>query len=237
MRYASLPVLTLLLCLPVRAQDNPVPVLDGLLSEVVENQRVDYDLVKRRYIGSLDAVLDLSEKIDPAQLNEKQRLAFYINLYNATMIKAVIDRGGVAFKPSDNDFQVFKDNIVRLKSGKISLNELENGIIRKQFNDARIHAALVCAAVSCPPLINKAYTEEKLDEQLDRNVKAWLTDRSRNVIDDATKTLKLSQIFDWYAADFGGKDNLAKWVGEKLGRDLSGYKVEFMPYDWSLNKP
>lgn len=227
----------MLIALPLRAQDNPAPVLDGLLSEVVKGERVDYDLVQRRYIGSLDAVLDLSEKIDPAQLNEKERLAFYINLYNATMIKAVLDRGGVGFKPSDNDFQVFKDKIVRLKGGKVSLNELENEIVRKQFNDARIHAALVCGAVSCPPLIDKAYTADNLDAQLDKNVKAWLSNPSRNVIDDKNKTLKLSQIFDWYAVDFGGKQNLGKWVGEKLGRDFAGYKVEFIPYDWSLNKP
>ncbi len=237
MRYLLIPVFLLLTALPVRAQDNPAPVLDGLLSEIVQNQRVDYDLAKRRYLGSLNAVLDLSEKIDPAQLKEKEALAFYINLYNATMIKAVLDRGGVTFKPSDNDFQVFKDKIVRLKSGKVSLNDLENEIIRKQFNDPRIHAALVCAAVSCPPLIDRAYTAENLDELLDRNVKAWLTDPARNVIDDTNKTLKLSQIFDWYAVDFGGKQNLAKWVGEKLGRDFAGHKVEFMPYDWSLNKP
>lgn len=237
MKPAIIAALVMLIAIPLHAQDNPAAALDGLLSEVVKDERVDYDLIKRRYIGSLDAVLDLSEKVDPAQLNEKERLAFYINLYNATMIKAVLDRGGVAFKPSDSDFQVFKDKIVRLKSGKISLNELENDIIRKQFNDPRIHAALVCGAVSCPPLIGKAYTAETLDAQLDQNVKAWLGDPTRNVIDDASKTLKLSQIFDWYAPDFGGKERLANWISDKVGRDVSGYKVEFVPYDWSLNKP
>ena len=219
------------------AQTDPMAVLDSLLPEVVENERVDYAVVARRYKESIDAVLDLSAQIDPDGLREKDRLAFYINLYNAAMVQAVLDRGGVDFRPDRDDFKVFKDPLVRLKTGNVSLNDLENNIIRKQFKDPRIHAALVCGAISCPPLINKAYRGETLDKQLDENVKNWLADPKRNIIDDAGRTLKLSKIFDWYADDFGGKANVAKWVSEKLGRDVSGYGVEFLEYDWSLNKP
>ncbi len=237
MKYALIPVFVILTAATLRAEDNPATVWDGLLAEVVKDQRVDYSLLQRRHADSLNAVLDLSEKIDPAQLNDKERLAFYINLYNVSMIKAVLDRGGVAFKPSDNDFQVFKDKLVRLKGGKISLNDLEHQIIRKQFKDARIHAALVCAAVSCPPLIANAYRGDTLDKQLDENVKNWLADTNRNVIDDENKVLKLSSIFKWFAEDFGGEANLGKWVSDKIGRDVSGYRVEFLEYDWTLNAP
>jgi hypothetical protein len=237
MKHAILPAAVLLAAVQAIAQDNPARVFDRLLSDAVRDQRVDYALIEKKHLAALNTFLDLAERVDPKQLNDKERLAHYTNLYNASMIKAVLDRGGVAFKPSDNNFQVFKDRIVRTKDGLISLDELEHGIIRKQFRDARIHAALVCGAVSCPPLINKAYTADTLDGQLDKNVTAWLADTSRNVIDDANKTLKLSQIFEWFAEDFGGKDQVARWVSDRLGRDVSTYRVEFVPYDWSLNKP
>jgi hypothetical protein len=225
------------LAVAARDEVGPATLLDSLLVDVVKGERVDYELIRQRHMPQLNGILDAMAQVDPASLGEKDRLAFYINLYNATMIKAVVDRGGHAFRPDADDYKVFKDPLVRLKTGNISLNALENEVIRPQFKDARIHAALVCAAVSCPPIIDKAYRGDTLDRQLDENVKRWLADPKRNVIDDKAKTLKLSKIFDWYAADFGGKANVAKWVSEKLGRDVSGYKVEYLEYDWALNKP
>ena len=92
----------------------------------------------------------------------------------------------------------------------ISLNHLEHEIIRKQFKDPRIHVALVCAAKSCPPLLNRAYRADDLDKVLDENMKRFVTDASRNQIDDEKRELRLSKIFEWYPADFGGKDRRAR---------------------------
>jgi hypothetical protein len=177
----------------------------------------------------------MTAEADPSTAPRDDQLAFYINVYNATMIQAVIDRNPATFKPSDNDFGVFKEKLVRLREGTFSLNGLENDIIRKRFNDPRIHAALVCAAVSCPPILPRAYSGSDLDATLDANVRRWLNDPKRNQIDRAGRKLRLSKIFDWYAADFGGKENVAAYVAKYVGEDVKGFAVEFLEYDWTLN--
>ena len=211
-------------------------VLDEVLKNVVVGERVDYDKLSSAYAEKLITWLASASKVDAMALGDKDRLAYFINVYNATMLKAVIDHDIKTFKPNDADFKVFKDPLVKLKTGVVSLDELENKIIRPTFNDPRVHAALVCGAVSCPPLLNHAYSGNSLDQQLDDNVSRWLSDPARNQVDDAGRVLKLSSIFDWFAADFGGKKNVSRWVSERVSRDVSGYRVEFNAYDWSLNK-
>lgn len=209
---------------------------DAILKDVVQDERVDYAKVKANHTEALGQYLDALAAVDATALSREEQLAFYINLYNATMMKAVVDRGGPAFKPPEGDFAVFKDKLVRTRDGTFSLNELENDIIRKRFDDARIHAALNCAAVSCPPILPRAYLAADLNATLDENVRRWLNDPNRNVIDRTARKLRLSKIFDWYAPDFGGKENAAAWVAEKLGDPaLAAYAVEHLEYDWTLN--
>jgi hypothetical protein len=210
---------------------------DAIAKDVVADERVDYQKVKAQHAAHLQQYLDAMATVDVTALPKDEHLAYYINLYNATMMKAVVDRNHATFKPSDNDFAVFKEPLVRLKGETVSLNDLENEIIRKQFNDPRVHAALNCAAVSCPPIIDRAYRAEDLDQVLDENVKKWLSDPNRNKIDKKSKKLRLSKIFDWYAADFGGKDKVAAWVAEKTGDPaVAKFQVEYIEYDWTLNK-
>lgn len=208
---------------------------DAILRDVVRGDRVDYARARDRHAPALRRYLDRLSETDPDALPQKQRLAFYLNLYNATMLDAVLQRGGSRFRPSDEDFAVFKAPLVRLSGRRVALNDLENGIIRPQFNDPRIHAALNCAAVSCPPLLARAYRGDDLDAVLDENVRRWLADPSRNVVDEAARVLRLSRIFDWYGQDFGGPEALRDYVGRALGRDFSGWRVEFLDYDWTLN--
>lgn len=211
-------------------------LLDAILRDVVRDERVDYQKVAQAHRADLDRYLAMTAEANPSAAGRDEQLAFYINVYNATMFKAVIDRDPSKFKPSDDDFAVFKDKLVKLREGTFSLNELENDIIRKRFNDARIHAALVCAAVSCPPILPRAYTAADLGQTLDENVRRWLNDPKRNQIDRTAKKLKLSKIFDWYAADFGGKEKTAAWVAKTLGDpSLAGFAVEHLEYDWNLN--
>lgn len=211
--------------------------LDEILRNCVAEERVDYARIKSEYLPQLNQYLAMTAEANPSAAGRDEQLAFYINVYNATMIKAVIDRDPSKFKPSDNDFAVFKEKLVQLREGTFSLNELENGIIRKRFNDPRIHAALVCAAVSCPPILARAYSERDLDQTLEDNVRRWLADPTRNQIDRANRRLKLSKIFDWYAEDFGGKEKVAAWVAGQLGDpSLSKWSVDYLDYDWTLNR-
>ncbi|HEY0008041.1 MAG TPA: DUF547 domain-containing protein [Tepidisphaeraceae bacterium] len=235
MRIVPLLLILSLTVSSAAAGNEPADLLDKILEDSVVGERIDYGIILPRHRRPLMEVLDQYARTDPASLEKDDRLAYYINLYNATMILAVLDNGHEKFKASDNDFAVFKSPRVRMAGKTLSLNELENNIIRKEFADPRIHAALVCAAVSCPPIIDEAYRGHSLDKQLNMNVQRWLANPNRNVIDFKNKTLKLSKIFEWYAEDFGGRENLAKWVGDKVGHDLAGYSVEFLEYDWSLN--
>jgi hypothetical protein len=93
----------------------------------------------------------------------------------------------------------------------------------------------VCGARSCPPILPRAYRGDDLNVVLDENMKRFLNDSFRNPIDWRNKQLKLSKLFDWYADDFGGRDQVPAYVSKALGRDVSGFKVSFVEYSWELN--
>ena len=93
---------------------------------------------------------------------------------------------------------------------------------------------MVCGAVSCPTLAPEAYGWD-LDRVLDERMKAFVHDKSRNFVDDGAKRLRLSQVFEWYADDFGGKEKVAAYISRYLGRDVSGYGVAYFGYSWDLN--
>jgi hypothetical protein len=220
---------------PAFAADVDHSAFNAILKATVKDERVDYTAIKDKHLPALTAYLDALAKIDPATLQPKEQLAFYINLYNATMIHTIVGRLSPTYSPAEKDYGVFKENLVRLNGKTISLNDLENTIIRPTFKDPRIHVALVCGARSCPPILPKAYTAADLDATLDANMKAFVADKFRNPIDDGTRTLKLSHIFDWYADDFGGKAAVPAFVGRYANKDYAGYKVDFVDYSWDLN--
>ncbi len=122
------------------------------------------------------------------------------------------------------------------RAGDISLDVLEKQRTLAVFRDPRAHVAFNCAARSCPPLGARAWARQPdLDRALDDAMRAFVSDSTRNRIDDAHRTLRLSRIFDWYAADFGGRAGVLRTVSRYLGRDVTAYRVEYLDYDWSLN--
>ena len=210
-------------------------LFDAILKLSVRDELVDYRLIRERGQVSLVLFLDHLSRVDTNHIGGNELLAHYINLYNATMLKAVLERYRPDWTPAADDFTVFKEPLVRVSGQTMSLNDLENKIIRPTFKDPRIHAALVCAARSCPPLLPRAYHGDDLDQVLEDNMKRFVNDPSRNQIDHDRRELKLSRIFDWYSDDFGGKDAVAQYVSKYLGRDVSGYTVTFVEYSWELN--
>lgn len=237
-------ILSLLLCLAINSvllaqTTQPTinhSVFDQLLQKVVHNERVDYLGIIKQGKANLASYLNAMALVDVETLGRNDQLAYYINVYNATMIQAVVDRYHKGYSPAENDFQVFKDKLVRLKTGKVSLNDLENKIIRPTFKDPRIHVALVCGAVSCPPLLNRAYVGASLNIVLDNKMKRWLNDEpTRNRIDVKNQTLYLSQIFKWYPDDFGGKNKISTYVAKYNKHAAKSFKTTFIAYDWTLN--
>jgi hypothetical protein len=125
-----------------------------------------------------------------------------------------------------------------------SLDEIEHQIIRKRFDEPRIHFALVCAATSCPPLRDEAYTADRLNAQLDEQARVFLHTPGKNDVptpgDD--DTVRLSRIFKWFDGDFGGsKNSIQRYIAPYFDAEVkdrleaADYDVEFHDYDWSLN--
>ena len=208
---------------------------DALLERHVHDERVDYLAIRDRAFDQLTGYLDALAAADPAAMPRDARLAYYLNLYNATMIRAVCERLRAGYSPSDDDYGVFMAPIVRAGGGReLTLNELENSVIRApEFDDPRIHAGLVCGAVSCPPLLPKAYTAANVDQLLEQNMRRFVRDPARNRI--GNDVARLSKIFEWYPDDFGGRDGIADYVSRYAERDLDDVRIEFLEYSWKLN--
>ena len=208
---------------------------DAILKATVAAERIDYTAVANHHRDDLGAYLGSLESVDPQALERRERLAFYINLYNATVIDAVVRRQRPGYSPSEDEFKLFDEPLVRLDGKRVSLNHLEHEIVRREFDDPRIHAALVCAAVSCPPLLPRAYRAKDLDTVLEGNMRRFVNDPTRNRIDVASRRLELSSIFEWYAADFGGPEGLAGYVDRYTKADVRDFAVSHLPYSWELN--
>jgi hypothetical protein len=136
------------------------------------------------------------------------------------------------------DFGFFKQKVHVLGGRKYSLNEIENDVVRPRFQDPRIHAALNCASVSCPPLAPYAFTGAKLDAQLDAVMRDFARDRARNAIGPGG--VKLSRIFEWYGKDFEPAGGVAAYLAKYLepaDAELlkKAPKIEYLEYDWRLN--
>ena len=221
---------------------------DTLLRAHVADGRVDYDAFKAA--PSFPGYLDQLARADPAALPERERLAFWINAYNAYTIQLINKHGERQSIRNINKTLglnlpgPWKEKIVRAGGGVYHLDHVEHEIIRKSFREPRIHFALVCAARGCPALRPEAYTGAKLEEQLDDQARAFLLrSPDKNRVDVAARTVHLSPILEWYREDFGG-------TREALGRYLAGYhpegparsllrsgsfEVKLTDYDWSLN--
>ncbi len=214
--------------------------LDAILAGNVRAGLVDYRRIRADHLADLEAYLARLAAADADGLSHAEALAFDINLYNATMLRAVIARMGSTadgreWSPADSAYAVFHEPLVRTRRGTLSLDSLEHGIIRARFHEPRVHVALVCAARGCPPLLPRAYRGIDLDATLERNLRAFAADTSRNRIDEASRRLVLSPIFDWYAADFATLGGGAAVMGRALGRDFRGWNVVWRGYDWRLN--
>ena len=136
------------------------------------------------------------------------------------------------------------------KDDKLSLNDIENEILRKKFKDARLHAAINCASVSCPPLRGEAFVGSRLDAQLDEQMRTFLA-MGGAFVDRDTSTIRLSRVFLWYGRDFVVShrmptllparrraviNSVASWLspGDELWARKTRPKVEFADYDWAL---
>lgn len=183
------------------------------------------------------------------KFSREEQLAFLINLYNAQTLKLIIDHYPVkSIKDIGSFFKGPWDQpVVKIFGENITLNDLEHSIIRKKYNEPRIHFALVCAALSCPPLREEAYIPQRLNQQFEDQGLIFLSTPQKNRVDLKERVLYLSPIFKWFSKDFmkisGGSslDFVINFVLPYFPTEISNqiskekFKVEYTEYDWSLN--
>lgn len=210
---------------------------DQLLRVYVTDGKVRYVDLRDRAKFDLYAYLDYMANIDVSLMSREEQLAYYINVYNATVIKGVIERYESGFTPPQKEHEMFKAPLVNLSGGRqMSLNDLANKVIRPTFKDPRINAALVYGAKGNQPLLNRAYRAADLNETLDAQMKAFVNNPAYNKIDSENKKVVLSKLFEWFADDFGGRNALPAYISKYAeGGSVEGYSVEFADFDWSLN--
>lgn len=209
----------------------PEELYDALLRKYVSTDgRVDYRAMKSK-VSDLDQYLDWLEEQKPSAMTRDEALAYWINAYNAFTIKFILDKYPVSSITELDGGNPWDVKRIKLDGRTLSLNQIENEIIRPQFNEARIHFAVNCAARSCPPLMNKAWTAQSLEEDLERQTRQFINNSKFNVI--SSGSVKISKIFEWYASDFDGLISyLNRYTNRRVNDDA---RVEYLDYDWALN--
>ncbi len=223
-------------------------LFDALLRRHVVDGFVDYaafahDPTFAQYLSSLNTVRITT-------LDTDERLAFWINVYNAFTIQLVASRGETeSMRNIEKTFGVLQlkgpwsTPIVRAAGRTLTLDDVEHTIIRKQFSDPRIHFALVYAAVGSPPLRSEAYSGARLDEQLDDQARRFLlASPTKNRLDQRGFRVALSPIFTYYRADFGSTRPelggfLAQYADSALKSRLEkgAFASRETRFDWTLN--
>lgn len=216
-------------------------IWDALLRKYVQADGfVDYNNFQKDTLQLNKYLALLSAQHPTPAWTKTEQMAFWINAYNAFTIKLVLQHYPV---PSIKDIKrgipfvntVWDIKFIKIQNKVYDLNNIEHGILRKDFKDARIHAAVNCASYSCPKLRPEAFVPEKLDAQLEDAMRQFVNDPLRNRV--SAKKAELSSIFNWFGGDF--KDNagsVVKYVNKYAQVPLSSSgQVTYLDYDWRLN--
>jgi hypothetical protein len=196
----------------------------------VKNGLVDYAAIKQNP-AELNALLKEMANA-PTQKGDDEK-AFLINAYNLFVIKGIVDHYPVEGPMKIDGF--FDKRTFNLRGKQVTLNQLEKEMLMKQFADPRLHFVLVCAAKGCPKLASFAYRGKELESQLESQTRKVINDP--DFIRLSGPTAQVSKIFDWYAADFGGKEQVIPFIEKYLLKKVKlNPKYSFHEYDWSLNK-
>jgi hypothetical protein len=216
--------------------------LDTVLVRHLHDGRVDYGGL-RRDRGPLDRYLASTRDARPDAWSRAEQIAFWVNVYNARVLdgvirrpglKSVLDVGRTLGVPTLGFFRE------RARNGghDLSLNDIEHGILRKRFQEPRVHFVLNCASMSCPVLPARALDPATLESTLAAATCAFLRDPRRNHIPESGRW-KLSAIFKWYREDFEASDGSLEAFVRRCrapgDRQLRAAEIRFLDYDWSLN--
>jgi len=223
---------------------------DAILNKYVQGDYVDYAGLKNNPedLARFDAFLRWQAQADLFEMSREEKIAFYINAYNACCIKAILDHYPLnSPKQIDGFFDGLKFTVA---SEELTISEIEYDRLIANYKDMRAHFAVVCADRGCLPLKSSAYKGGTLDEDLEAAAKRFVNDPRQFQVDPEQKEVRVSKIFEWYGEKFLKDPDrpvseqrpelyLANWVDDEQTRKLlqSGqYKLELIPWDWTLNE-
>lgn len=218
---------------------------DQLLHQYVDPQgKVNYCAWKAESPAALKQWLSKISVVNLPVAEFDQQLAFWLNLYNAAVIDQVLEQYPIdSIRPTFLGIpnwiaflQFFQRKVVEINTQPYSLNQIEHNTIRPQFQEPRVHFALVCAAIGCPLLRNEAYRPERVQQQLEED--AWRFINNSQKVRYEPPFLYCSKIFKWYEKDFLKQhasipEYVQKYLPEPIYTDC---KIRYLDYDWSLNQ-
>ncbi|MDP2364526.1 MAG: DUF547 domain-containing protein [Ignavibacteria bacterium] len=234
----------------VKAQDHNL--FTDVLKKHVINGLVDYKNLKSD--KQLDKYLSQLSDTNPDKLSREEKLAFWINAYNAFTLQVVRDNYPIE---SITDLHtggkiigyligktVWDKEFITINNKKYSLNDIEHKILRK-MNEPRIHFSIVCASISCPEILNEAFESDKIETQLENQTRKFINDKTRNHFDLTNRKAFISEIFNWFGDDFGKSDMnilnfISKSLPENISKDIksniSKWDISYNDYNWNLNE-
>lgn len=208
--------------------------------------RFDYKALKENredYESLVDYLLRLSE-LDPRTFSKAEQLPYWVNFYNALTVYVITGRYPVKsikdIKSGTFDFGPWNLKLATIQDQKVTLNNIEHGILRPIWKDRRIHYALNCASLGCPNLAKKAYTSDNMEELLEAGAREYINHPRGALIEK--NRLTVSSIYDWYRDEFGDSNqgvlsHLRKYAEPELAEQLKGFSRYKHAYDWKLNEP
>lgn len=212
--------------------------IDGVMLNAIAYKDLNTDPGFKRVVDGLKtASLDVLK-------TQEEKLTFWINVYNVLAVKVVVDNYPVkSIKDVGSVFKAVWKRPAGVVAGKEhTLNEVEHEILRK-MGDPRIHVAIVCASVSCPDIRKEAYIAERLNEQLDDQMRKFLENSGKGLrIDEKKKRIYLSAIFKWFKEDFEPRGGVISFVSQyvasaqKKNFQEFGKKIKYLDYNWDLNE-
>ena len=223
-----------LIALNLQAQTQNYNTL--LQKHVDEKGNVDYKSFKSDEVQLANYISYLEKTMPAKNWSADKTKAFWINAYNAYTLQIILEnyplKSIMKIKRKGKD--AWNIPFAKVGGKNYTLNHIEHEILRKDFDDPRIHVGLNCASMSCPQLGNFAFTEANIESELERLMTLFINDSSRNIITE--KKIEISKIFDWFKGDFIKNGSLIdcfnNYSTTKINKKA---KIRFLEYDWNLN--
>lgn len=217
-------------------------VFDSLLQKNVKDGKVYYQGFNTPLFQ--EYLYQISEAI-PERWSRDEQLAFWLNTYNACVIANMVGYGSLPSPLKKKGF--FDMDKFTVAKMQLTLNQIEDEVIRANFPTYLVHFGIVCGALGCPKLNNRAFCPATARKQLEANMREYMTSPLGARLDRETKTLRLSKIMDWYHKDFdigGGKKRLLELMisyikpedAEFVKANKSDITIDFFDYDWTSNE-